>query len=64
MSDGNETTVTISTKVVQKMVELNREARKAIEPAGGNSIQDGYRNACIGKIDEQYQLLEIFDPDN
>ena len=62
MSDNSsDATVTISMKAMHRIVELNRSARKAIEPAGGNSVQEGYRNNCIGKIDEQYQLIEVFD---
>ena len=63
MADDKDDTVVISTRVIQKLVELNRDARKAIEPAGGNSVQDGYRNACIGKLDDQYQLLDVFVED-
>ena len=63
MADDKDDTVVISMRVISKLVTLNRDARKAIEPAGGNSVQEGYRNACIGKLDDQYQLLEVFVED-
>ena len=62
-NDNADDTVTMSMRVLGKLVTLNRDARKAIEPAGGNSVQDGYRNSCIGKLDEQFQLLEVFTED-
>ena len=56
-------TVTMSKDVLRKLIALNRDARKAIEPAGGNSVQLTYRNNCITKLDEQLQVLEIFPTD-
>ena len=53
-------TVEVSRKVMADLVKLNRDARHAIEPAGGNSVQDGYRNNCIAKLDEQFNLIAIF----
>ena len=60
MSNDSTTTVEVSRKAMAEIVRLNREARHAIEPAGGNSVQEGYRNACISKLDDQYRMVEIF----
>ena len=63
MSDNNEkgdATVTISQRVIAKLVTLNRDAKNEVSLVGGNSVQDGYRNATVAKLDEQYQLLQVF----
>ena len=62
-NDNTDDTVIMSMRVLGKLVALNRDARRAIEPAGGNSVQEGYRNSCIEKLDAQNQLLEVFVSD-
>ena len=62
MSDNKngDATVTISQRVIAKLVALNRDAKNEVSLVGGNSVQDSYRNATVAKLDEQYQLLEVF----
>ena len=61
--DSGSDIVTMSQAVFHKLVELNRDAVNKVSIVGGNSIQAGYRDATIKVLDEQYQLLEVFETD-
>ena len=61
--DSGDDTVVMSNAVFHKIVDLNREAKSKVSVVGGNSVQAGYRDATIGVLDEQFNLLEIFETD-
>ena len=61
MGDNNET-ITMSVSVLNKLIELNKQAKEKVSPVGGNSVQISYRNNTIEVLNEQMQLLEVFAP--
>ena len=64
MADEQENTVTMSVAVLEKLIKLNRDARDAVSPVGGNSVQETYKLNTFKVLDQQFELLNIFEPDS
>ena len=64
MDDKQENTITMSVAVLEKLIKLNRDARDAVSPVGGNSVQETYKLNTFKVLDQQLELLDIFEPDS
>ena len=63
MSNNDEQKIVeMSVTMLEKLMQLNRDAHDAVSAVGGNSVQEGYRNNTFVKLDEQYKLMEVFKP--
>ena len=64
MAETHDDTITMSVAVLEKLIKLNRDARDAVSPVGGNSVQETYKQNTFKVLDQQFELLEVFEPSN
>ena len=64
MTDQANNGESVSQKVFEKLIDLNRDAYAAVSEVGGNSVQDSYKRNTQNILNEQKQLLEVFVDDD
>jgi len=59
---SGDNVIEMSVSVLNKLIQFNKDAEKAVAPVGGNSVQEGYKKNTIAALEKQRELLDIFIP--